>query len=562
MSLETRLRNTGAQGGGGGVGDVEGPASSTDSVPALFDGTTGKLLKNSPPTGTGNPVLDDSPTFVDDITLASGGPKLLGSGSQLTVTGGGVGGENLILTLSGGTNLAELSTSTGVTQIRQLNINHKIDSSTSAYYFADRGSSTQAAAIEYQTIGVAYFTAGLNPSVHSGSNAFYTITDGANNIMLDIEDKGTTSEVTVNGELIVARLTASELVATDSSDRLVSLAVATYPSLAEIAHVKGVTSAVQTQLDASALLAGRSGGQVLIGGTDAADDLTLRATAGVGAGSENIIFQVGSNGATEAGRFTHSGGLHIGGTTDVPASNFKVSSAAGVILFNATGESVTVERATGNTGAFDWDSRKARGTIASPTVVSNGDNLGNFIFRGHDGANYIIAAEILSAVDGTPGTNDMPGELSFHTTPDGAASPLERMTIHADGGLVLLTAAGNEPTGGSKAAGTLNAKALYDDGTIVADYVFDIYFDGKSKPGTYQPDDLSGYKIPSIDEFSSHLKEKRHLPRVKSRDEWVKTGKPPLGELMSQLLEQLEHQALYIMELNERVKSLEDRIQR
>jgi hypothetical protein len=34
-------------GGGGGSGDIVGPASSTDDVLAVFDGTTGKLLKNS-----------------------------------------------------------------------------------------------------------------------------------------------------------------------------------------------------------------------------------------------------------------------------------------------------------------------------------------------------------------------------------------------------------------------------------------------------------------------------------------------------------------------------------
>lgn len=34
-------------GGGGGAGDVVGPSSATDAAIALFDGTTGKLLKNS-----------------------------------------------------------------------------------------------------------------------------------------------------------------------------------------------------------------------------------------------------------------------------------------------------------------------------------------------------------------------------------------------------------------------------------------------------------------------------------------------------------------------------------
>ena len=47
----------------------------------------------------------------------------------------------------------------------------------------------------------------------------------------------------------IPTLTASEIVITDASKNLVSAAVATYPSLAEFIHVKGVTSALQTQLD-------------------------------------------------------------------------------------------------------------------------------------------------------------------------------------------------------------------------------------------------------------------------------------------------------------------------
>lgn len=53
-----------------GSGDVVGPASSTDSVPVMFDGMTGKLVKNSTPTGSGNPVLAISPAIVTP-TIAS-----------------------------------------------------------------------------------------------------------------------------------------------------------------------------------------------------------------------------------------------------------------------------------------------------------------------------------------------------------------------------------------------------------------------------------------------------------------------------------------------------------
>ena len=52
-----------------------------------------------------------------------------------------------------------------------------------------------------------------------------------------------------DGKVNITGLTGSQLVATDSLKNLQSLSVASYPSLSEIAHVKGVTSAIQTQLD-------------------------------------------------------------------------------------------------------------------------------------------------------------------------------------------------------------------------------------------------------------------------------------------------------------------------
>jgi hypothetical protein len=54
--------------------------------------------------------------------------------------------------------------------------------------------------------------------------------------------------------LQLSGLTASEMVITDGTKNLTSAAVATYPSLAELAHVKGVTSAIQTQINAKGTL--------------------------------------------------------------------------------------------------------------------------------------------------------------------------------------------------------------------------------------------------------------------------------------------------------------------
>lgn len=41
------LKKISGGGGGGGTGDVIGPGSATDDAIATFDGTTGKLLKDS-----------------------------------------------------------------------------------------------------------------------------------------------------------------------------------------------------------------------------------------------------------------------------------------------------------------------------------------------------------------------------------------------------------------------------------------------------------------------------------------------------------------------------------
>ena len=76
----------------------------------------------------------------------------------------------------------------------------------------------------------------------------------------------------------------------------------------------------------------------------------------------------------------------------------------------------------------------SRGTAASPTIVADDDDLGEIRFNGHDGTNYDTpAAAIFGVVDGTPGENDMPGRLEFHTTADGGSSTTERLRIDRDG---------------------------------------------------------------------------------------------------------------------------------
>ncbi len=91
-------------------------------------------------------------------------------------------------------------------------------------------------------------------------------------------------------------------------------------------------------------------------------------------------------------------------------------------------------RVAGTSGSAGFDFVKSRGSLSSPAIVQDGDLLGNIVFLGHDGSDFgSFAAWIRAAVDGTPGSNDMPGRLQFMTTPDGSVTPSVRMTIKSNG---------------------------------------------------------------------------------------------------------------------------------
>lgn len=58
---------------------------------------------------------------------------------------------------------------------------------------------------------------------------------------------------------------------------------------------------------------------------------------------------------------------------------------------------------------------KARGTAASPSVVSAGDQLGSFNFVGYDGSAYSTGVTVTGVTEGTIGTSKMPSHLKIST---------------------------------------------------------------------------------------------------------------------------------------------------
>jgi len=116
-------------------------------------------------------------------------------------------------------------------------------------------------------------------------------------------------------------------------------------------------------------------------------------------------------------------------------------SSSSLQVVNSGGTCLEVIRNVNDAGGANIYLTKSRGTLASPTEVSNSDSLGAILFNGYDGSTYQNCAEISAHADGTwtdgGDTTDNPSRLVFSTTADGASSPTERMTIDSRGQMIV-----------------------------------------------------------------------------------------------------------------------------
>ena len=178
-------------------------------------------------------------------------------------------------------------------------------------------------------------------------------------------------------------------------------------------HVVGNSASVQTEESGGGIVRMQSGGSSGNIGMYSNHDLLLRTNS-----LERL--RINSDGKVligHTGNLSESCLLQVARTNDNTAEFFGYSA-------NANGARLTF-------------TKSRNGTIGTNTVVQSGDVLGEIHFRGADGSGYFRAATIGAYVDGTPGTNDMPGRLVFSTTADGASSQTERLRITSDGNFYI-----------------------------------------------------------------------------------------------------------------------------
>ena len=216
------------------------------------------------------------------------------------------------------------------------------------------------------------------------TNAVYQVVGG----VPDWVTNPTIASPTFSETVTLSSLTASELVATNASKGLVSLAVATYPSLTELSYVKGLSSAVQTQLGLKAPLVSP----------------TFTGTVTMETGnhqlywSHNANIAIGLNNAGSSNRTLFDWGvvatdtLRIGGDNDpvrigtgfALSASQKLQAASGVVGFSVVSTALTL----GSLGSVIIPQSAANatdalaGNIAGAIALDLTGSSERFYFRG------------------------------------------------------------------------------------------------------------------------------------------------------------------------------------
>ena len=172
-------------------------------------------------------------------------------------------------------------------------------------------------------------------------------------------------------------------------------------------------------------------------------------------GSQDIDFRVESD--SNVNRF-----LVDAGTDKILIGNTATRNAVGVnsvLSIEGTGydsSSITmIANSADSNGAYLMIGKSRGSSLGSSTALNNGDQIGGIYFVAADGTDIQHAAAYITAnIYGDVGTNDVPGMLRFFTTPDGSASPTEKVRILPSGGITF--------NGDSS---TANALDDYEEGT-------------------------------------------------------------------------------------------------
>jgi hypothetical protein len=221
--------------------------------------------------------------------------------------------------------------------------------------------------------------------------------------------------------------------------------------------------------------------------------------------------------------------LNYGKTTRLGLTNTTTGmlSTDGVVL-----------RMSGN--SFTLANREAGNiTLSVPTVSMVFNNASSRIEVGSTGATPTTECAKFNVATGTNANG-----LYIHNTGTGNYGISVRTAVNTNDAIRVMGIDGslNKKNFAVKGNGEVFARKYTTTANNIPDYVFD-----------------PSYKLMSLNELQSYITTNKHLPNIPSAKEYEERGELDLGELNRMLLEKVEELTLYILQLEERTKALENK---
>ena len=317
---------------------------------------------------------------------------------------------------------------------------------------------------------------------------------------------------------------------------------------------------------------GGGGGADFEGGVvinDNAADVDFRVE---GVGQANALFVQGSDGNVGVGTGTPSYPMHVyaGASGTTAESGFRdmvieSDTNAGMTIATPSNRYATIQLRNSSTSRYTMQ-------MGFNTVVHKIHHR-ELMRLGHD-TGVVFNEGGVSFTDFRI-ESDLRTHAFFLQASDGAIgintnTPAADLDVNGDvvisGGLLMGSA-----TGGDKGAGTINATAVYDDDTLLTDFVLDQAVDGEIDYEFYDSLELGGHAARAwdprnldIDFYEAQWRERRSLPAFMTKEERLDSDgneiRDSIGKLVQGLQQELETAHVHIAQLNKRLKELEEKL--